>query len=100
MIDRNEMSDAMSSDVLECPRGENVLSDKQLAAIELLILGKKVKDVATAVGVERRTVTRWKVDELFREELEKRCGGVVVLRRRAARSDGAPRARCARIATS
>jgi hypothetical protein len=64
--------EAVSQNVLECPRGENCLNDKQHAAIELLILGQKTKDVASAVGVERRTVTRWKVDENFREELDRR----------------------------
>src|SRR4051812_31457436 len=68
----NMSSNNKSSNVPECPRRADRLNDKQLAAIELLILGKKVKDVALAVGVERRTVTRWKTDELFREELAKR----------------------------
>ncbi|CUU47325.1 phBC6A51 family helix-turn-helix protein [Clostridium beijerinckii] len=48
------------------------LNDKQLRAIELLVEGESVNDVATAIGVSRQTVSTWKnKDELFKAELDK-----------------------------
>jgi hypothetical protein len=45
-----------SPNVTECHIGEDCLSEKQLAAIELMLLGKKTRDIAEAIGVERRTI--------------------------------------------
>ncbi|WP_238860896.1 phBC6A51 family helix-turn-helix protein [Clostridium sp. YIM B02569] len=48
------------------------LNDKQLRAIELLVEGESVNDVATTIGVSRQTVSTWKnKDELFKAELDK-----------------------------
>jgi len=62
----------MSPNVPECPAAAERLSDKQRAAIELLLLGKRPSDIAAALDVDRRTVFRWRQDEPFREELD-RC---------------------------
>ncbi len=48
------------------------LNEKQRAAIELLILGRKIGDVAEAIGIDRKTLYNWRQDELFREELARR----------------------------
>jgi hypothetical protein len=68
---RNELQ-TVSENVPECPTGENALSPKQNAAIELLLLGRNMRDIAEAIGIDRRTLFRWRQDELFREELDQR----------------------------
>ena len=50
----------------------SLLSERQQAAIELLLLGKGVTSTARAVEVDRRTVHRWMHDDDFREELDRR----------------------------
>ena len=67
----------MSQDVPECPNpGDRLngappsLTDKQLAAIELLLRGKSMSAVATALSMDRRTLYRWRQEEPFRFELE------------------------------
>src|SRR5688572_29353883 len=62
----------MSQNVPECPAAAERLSDKQRAAIELLLLGRRPSDIAAALDVDRRTVFRWRQDDTFREELA-RC---------------------------
>ena len=63
---------AMSEDVRKCPDAENALSPKQRAAIDLLLLGKSASDTARAVEVDPRTVYRWRHDERFADELQRR----------------------------
>ena len=65
-------ADPMSQNVPECPAAADRLSDKQRAAIELLLLGKRPSDIAAALQIDRRTVFRWRQDDTFREELD-RC---------------------------
>ncbi len=45
------------------------LHEKQLNAIELLASGISQTDVAKMVGVDTRTITRWKAIPEFREGL-------------------------------
>jgi len=66
--------EGMSPNVTECHIGGECLNEKQLAALELMLLGRKTCDIAEAIGVERRTLWRWKKEELFREELDRRRG--------------------------
>lgn len=48
------------------------LNDKQIKAIELLVQGESISDVAKIIGVSRTTVSTWKnKDELFKVELDK-----------------------------
>ena len=48
------------------------LSDKQIQAIELIVQGESISDVAKLIGVSRTTVSTWKnKDELFKAELDK-----------------------------
>ena len=81
--DGQAVAAAMSQNVPECPiRAERIsapdaqvpagLGDAQLRAIELLLLGTPLVDVARECGVDRRTVYRWRHDDrLFRAELER-----------------------------
>ena len=53
------------------------LSEKQVKAIDLIIKGETLSDVARLVGVSRQTVSFWKnSDELFKAELEKSIQGL------------------------
>lgn len=67
---------AMSQNVPKCLTFDDsceVLSDRQRAALELLLSGASDTDVANAAAVSRRTIYRWRVlDKYFRDELE-RC---------------------------
>jgi hypothetical protein len=54
------------------PKNHDVLSDRQRAAIELLVVGKSFRDVAEQVHVTPRTVYAWRQDESFRAEVERR----------------------------
>src|SRR5438552_9474974 len=45
------------------------LSEKQRAAVELMLLGKSLTATAHAVGVSSRTLYTWRQDEHFRDEL-------------------------------
>lgn len=48
------------------------LNEKQIQAIELLVQGENITDVAKIIGVSRTTVSTWKnKDELFKAELDK-----------------------------
>jgi transposase-like protein len=50
----------------------DVLSDKQRAAIELLLSGKSRTAVAKSVDVTPRTLYTWRQCDVFRDELERR----------------------------
>ena len=64
----------MSQNVPECPTGESAssLNDRQRMALELIVAGQRDIDVAKAVGVDRKTIYRWRQDEQFRAQLEQR----------------------------
>jgi len=66
---------------------EHGLTIEQLNAVELLVMGKTDKEVAEAVGVNRVTVTKWRLyDPYFQAELNRRrkeIWGVVVDRFRS-----------------
>jgi hypothetical protein len=47
-------------------------NENQRAAIELLILGRKTGEVATAIGIDRKTLYNWRHEKIFREELNRR----------------------------
>ena len=49
------------------------LRERQLAAMGLLLLGKPYLAVARAVGVDPSTLYRWRQDDAFRAELERRA---------------------------
>jgi transposase-like protein len=66
------MNESMSENVRLCPTWENDLSDKQRLAVDLLASGRSMKDTAQAVGVDPRTLFRWRQDESFGEELGER----------------------------
>ena len=68
----NKTIETMSEIVRKCPTGENALSPKQQATIELLLLGKSMSDIARAIEVDPRTLYRWRQDELFADELTQR----------------------------
>lgn len=56
---------------------EKTLTEKQVRAIDLIIKGETLSDVARLVGVSRQTVSFWKnSDELFKTELEKSIQGL------------------------
>ena len=56
---------------------EKTLTEKQLKAIDLLIKGETISDVAKIVGVSRQSVSFWKnSDEVFKAELEKSIQGL------------------------
>ena len=48
------------------------LSEKQKAAIELMVQCKKANFIAARVGVRRETLYKWNQDPLFEKELAKR----------------------------
>ena len=48
------------------------LNEKQLKAIELLVQGETITDVANIIGVSRISVSNWKNNnEIFKAELNK-----------------------------
>jgi hypothetical protein len=63
----------MSPNVSDCPRGENALSPKQHAAIELLLVGRSIGDIARTLDIDRRTLHRWRfLNASFEQELRAR----------------------------
>ncbi|HEY9692232.1 MAG TPA: phBC6A51 family helix-turn-helix protein [Oculatellaceae cyanobacterium] len=50
---------------------ENNLPPNQLKAIELLVLGKPILQVAKECKVDQRTVLNWRKNSQFQQELEK-----------------------------
>jgi transposase-like protein len=51
---------------------ESGLSDRQRTAIELMLFGKSLGGVAREMGVNPSTLYRWRREEPFREELDRR----------------------------
>jgi transposase-like protein len=64
--------EGVSEDVRECPIDADHLNEKQKNAIELLVCGKQLSEVAAAVEVDPRTLYRWRRDENFKRELDRR----------------------------
>jgi hypothetical protein len=67
----------MTQNVPKRPVGENDLneyglSEKQLAVIDLLVMGKSYQFTADALAVTRKTVYRWRQDEDFKRALSER----------------------------
>ncbi|EHN15494.1 helix-turn-helix domain-containing protein [Clostridium sporogenes] len=53
------------------------LDERQLKAIELLIKGTSINDIAAILGVSRQSVSAWKnKDEVFKAELNKCIQGL------------------------
>jgi AcrR family transcriptional regulator len=48
------------------------LNEKQLAAVEMLVAGGSLSTIAKTIGVDRRTLYRWRKDEEFLEVLNSR----------------------------
>ena len=72
----SERTATMSANVRNCPlsaENRDDLSHTQLLAIELLLTGKNFVTVAQQVGVDARTVRRWRRDEAFCAALARRC---------------------------
>src|SRR4051812_3084964 len=78
VIDVKPAQQRVSENVRKCPNAagdlnqtapapESLLSDKQHAAIELLLMGKSPGVTARAVGVDPRTLYRWRHDPDFRD---------------------------------
>ncbi len=70
-----------SENVRNCPNGENrsddnALTDKQLAAVELLAIGHSVGKIATTLQVDPRTLYRWRQEPDFQEALAERRGAL------------------------
>ena len=51
---------------------EALLSDPQVRAIDLLLLGRGVQEIADEVGVDRSTLWRWRQIPAFQAELNRR----------------------------
>jgi hypothetical protein len=55
------------------PEAPDEISDRQRAALEMIASGATDTAVAGAIGVSRRTICRWRIeDSRFREQLEQR----------------------------
>ncbi len=66
---------AMSENARGCPvlaENQDVLSERQHAAIVLMVAGKSLATVAEQVEIDPRTLHRWRQDETFRAELDRR----------------------------
>ena len=66
---------AASENVRELPilaENQDILSERQRAAIEMLVIGKSLATVAERVQVTPRTLYTWRQDETFRAALERR----------------------------
>ena len=74
------------------------LKPKQLSAARLLLAGRSITDVATALGVHRYTVTRWQSDPLFQAELRRQTADTAA--RGAVTTGAAPRNTAQHCATS
>ena len=66
-----------SRKILKNPTGQNdlnakCLSDKQSAAVEMLVIGKSYQHVADTLGVDRRTIYSWRQDDDFKQALSER----------------------------
>lgn len=47
------------------------LSEQQLLAVETLAMGGRIQDAATVANVDSRTISRWKNNPLFKDELQR-----------------------------
>ena len=56
----------------QCPISKNSLHEKQLAAIEMLAVGRSLGGIAKAVEVDPKTLYRWRKDDEFLEILNAR----------------------------
>jgi len=75
MSDSSQKTAPASENVRECPTSENDLSslnDKKAAAIEFLLLGRSFSACARALGIDPRTLYRWRQEDAFAEELKRR----------------------------
>src|SRR4051812_22922417 len=59
----------MSQNVSQCPVSENHLSEAQESAAAMLAVGKRQQDVALALGIDRRTLFRWRRERAFKRAL-------------------------------
>src|SRR5690349_24935757 len=64
--------DPMPESARQCPILKNSLSEKQLAAIEMLVAGTSLGVIAKRVEVDPKTLYRWRKDEAFVEVLNAR----------------------------
>lgn len=78
-MNTSEQQGVMPENVRKCPilakrteESETGLSEPQRKAIGLMLLGKSLGAVSQAVSIDPKTLYRWRQDELFREELERR----------------------------
>src|SRR2546421_4920314 len=55
-----------------CPVLKNSLNEKQLAAIEMLVVGRSLTTIAKQIEVDRKTLYRWRKDDQFLEVLNAR----------------------------
>src|SRR2546423_11003320 len=55
-----------------CPVLNFSLNEKQLAAIEMLVVGRSLTSTAKAIEVDRKTLYRWRKDDAFLEVLNAR----------------------------
>lgn len=76
----------MPENTRNCLIGRRSLNERQLAALELLLLGKSVGTVAQELKIDPKTLLRWRQDELFIETLEQRRAELF--------ADAAERLRC------
>jgi transposase-like protein len=65
-------ADSIPQNSPQFPTGRNSLSTQQLAAIELLAIGKSYSAVANAISVDRKTLYNWRKESQFAGELEER----------------------------
>ena len=52
--------------------GLNSLSDQQRTAIEMLVIGKALSEIAKTLDIGRTTLYRWRQDAAFREAIDER----------------------------
>ena len=64
--------DPVPESARQCPILKNSLSEKQLAAIEMLVAGRSLGGIAKAVEVDPKTLYRWRKDREFIEVLNVR----------------------------
>src|SRR5689334_12867622 len=67
-----ESIETMPQNAPECPNLENDLNEKQRLAVELMAAGQKVGALAQAVGIDRKTLYRWRQEESFQEAIDAR----------------------------
>ena len=63
---------AMPQNAPPCPVMKNLLNEKQLAAIEMLVVGRSLTAISQAIEIDRKTLYRWRKDDAFLEVLNAR----------------------------